>query len=158
MYRGYRDTELRPSLFQMLSSVASQLPPVERNLSRRYFGEGIVVNKDRILQLTWRSGEGFVRDLKSLEVLRKWRFEGDGWGITASPDGELLYLTDGTEIIRILHAESLETVGSIIVSNGKRHVKLLNDIEYIEGKRKGPKGCQKKAVKRIFSEGGLRRS
>src|SRR6266540_7242877 len=38
-----------------------------RPLDQRYFGEGIVIWKDRLVQLTWRSEIGFVYDSQSFQ-------------------------------------------------------------------------------------------
>jgi len=39
------------------------------DLPQKYFGEGITILKDKIYQLTWKSGTGFIYDLKSLEKM-----------------------------------------------------------------------------------------
>src|SRR5687768_3856179 len=49
-------------------------------LDARYFGEGIAVWKDRVFQLTWQSGLGFVYDRGSFQQQRTFKYSGEGWG------------------------------------------------------------------------------
>ena len=54
------------------------------DLGAEFFGEGITIVKDRVLQLTWTSEVGFVYDLNSFHVLRKFSYSGQGWGLAAN--------------------------------------------------------------------------
>jgi glutamine cyclotransferase len=51
------------------------------DLGSEFFGEGITIIKDRVVQLTWKSGLAFVYDLKSFHPLRKAEYSGEGWGL-----------------------------------------------------------------------------
>ncbi|KAJ8902436.1 hypothetical protein NDN08_006841 [Rhodosorus marinus] len=102
-------------------------------LEYKRFGEGVTISRGHVLQLTWRSGVGFIRDRQTLKEIDTWEFEGDGWGITTDDSDNLLFLTDGTEIIRILDATTLRPIRSMAVTDGTRPIKLLNDIQFIEG-------------------------
>ena len=55
-------------------------------LDAAYFGEGITVWKNRIVQLTWQSGLGFVYDRQTFEQQRTFRYSGEGWGLTHDGD------------------------------------------------------------------------
>ena len=44
------------------------------NVPSRYFGEGIVDWKDRLVQLTWQSETGFVYDLASFRQQRTFQY------------------------------------------------------------------------------------
>jgi len=48
-----------------------------------YFGEGIVNWKRRLVSLTWKTQVGFVYDLATLKVERKFSYRGEGWGADA---------------------------------------------------------------------------
>src|SRR5690606_7980362 len=52
-----------------------------RRLEDRYFGEGITLVGDSIVQLTWQEKIGFVYDRKSFERKRTFTYEGEGWGL-----------------------------------------------------------------------------
>src|SRR5271168_1692302 len=51
------------------------------SLAPEFFGEGITVVNQQIVQLTWRSQIGFVYDQSSLRRLRSFKYPGEGWGL-----------------------------------------------------------------------------
>lgn len=101
-----------------------RLPP-------QFFGEGITIYKNRIIQLTWRSRVGFVYDKQSFRVLRKFRYTTEGWGITH--DGAQLIMSDGTATLYFLDPETLTQVGTLQVRDANGSVRNINELEYIEG-------------------------
>jgi len=101
------------------------------NLPDQIFGEGIAVYNNRIVQLTWKSGRGFVYDLDSLKLLHDFSYSNEGWGITY--DGERLIMSDGTSTIRFLEPESLRAIGQIQVYDDNGPVRNLNELEYVKG-------------------------
>jgi glutamine cyclotransferase len=102
-----------------------------RDLSKEFFGEGIAILGEKIFQLTWREGRGFVYDLASLELIGEFDYAGEGWGLTS--DGEHLILSDGTDVLTFLDPISLEPVRRLAVSGEEGPVRNLNELEYIEG-------------------------
>lgn len=100
-------------------------------LEPRYFGEGIAVLDDRLYQLTWRQGLGFVYDRKSFQLLATFRYAGEGWGLTA--DGDHLIVSDGTANLRYFEPVTFELVRSVNVTDGGAPVRRLNELEYING-------------------------
>lgn len=106
---------------------------VERRaaLPRRYFGEGIAILNDKLYQLTWQSGAGFVYDVASFEQVGMFGYDGEGWGLTH--DGEHLIMSDGSAAIRFLDPETFEVVRTIRVRDQGRPVVRLNELEYIDG-------------------------
>jgi len=101
-----------------------------RRLPPQYFGEGIAVWDDRIVQLTWQSRTGFVYT-KTFELLRQFHYETEGWGLTY--DGRRLIMSDGSETLYFLDPETLQEIGSIDVQDRGAPVKLLNELEFING-------------------------
>jgi len=101
------------------------------NLGSAFFGEGITLVKDKVLQLTWKSGVGFVYDLNNFHLLRQFSYSGEGWGITAN-DREV-FMSDGTSEIRVLDAETLQEKRRFRVHDGSRQVEQLNELEFVEG-------------------------
>src|SRR5216117_3484739 len=59
-----------------------------------FFGEGITVVNQQILELTYTTQTGFVYDKSSFKVLRSFSYPGEGWGLTN--DGKQLYMSDGS--------------------------------------------------------------
>ena len=96
-----------------------------------YFGEGITIWGDRIVQLTWKSRQGFVYDKETFELLDTFRYLTEGWGITH--DGARLIMSDGTFTLHFWDPDSFEDVGSIEVYDGAAPVTRLNELEYIQG-------------------------
>lgn len=101
------------------------------NLPSRYFGEGIVDWKDRLVQLTWQSQTGFVYDFASFKPLRNFSYPGEGWALTR--DTRHLYMSDGSAVLRILDPESLAATGSIMVTADGEPVSNLNELEWVKG-------------------------
>ena len=97
-----------------------------------YFGEGIAVYDDTVVQLTWQSHTGFVYHKDSFGLLRQFSYPTEGWGITY--DGNRLIMSDGTSTLYFLNPKTLESIGSIEVRDGDRPVNMLNELEYVNGK------------------------
>jgi len=100
-------------------------------LPYEYFGEGITVFKDTIIQLTWQSNKGFVYDKNSFKILRDFTYSTEGWGITY--DGIRLIISDGTSTLYFLDADTLKTIGHIQVFDNGKPLSNLNELEYIDG-------------------------
>ncbi len=101
-------------------------------LPAEYFGEGIAIYKDTIIQLTWQSRVGFVYDKNSFDLRREFSYPTEGWGLTY--DGQRLIMSDGTSTLHFLDPETLEAIGSIEVRDGGTSVKRINELEYVKGK------------------------
>jgi glutamine cyclotransferase len=96
-----------------------------------YFGEGIAVVGDSIVQLTWRNNVAFVFDRQSLKHLRNIPYRGEGWGLTY--DGTSLIMSDGTFRLKFVDPKTFRTLHILRVMDGKREVTHLNELEYVEG-------------------------
>lgn len=96
------------------------------------FGEGLTLLGDRIFQLTWMNNTAHVYDRQSLRKVREYTYTGEGWGLTT--DGEKLYMSDGTEYIRVLDPATFRQEGSFAVICEGQPVRLLNELEWIDGK------------------------
>jgi glutamine cyclotransferase len=101
-------------------------------LPEQYFGEGITVHKDAIIQLTWRSNTGLVYDKSSFALLRQFSYVGEGWGI--ANDGKRLIMSNGSSTLIFLDSETLAPVRHIEVHDGDTPVYNLNELEYVDGK------------------------
>ena len=101
------------------------------DLEEQYFGEGIVVFDDRIIQLTWRNNTGFVYDKNSFAQLDTFSYPTEGWGITS--DGERLIVSDGTYALYFWDPETLAQIGSVSVYDDRGLVRSLNELEYVNG-------------------------
>jgi len=106
---------------------------VERQKALRpdHFGEGITVVDDRIYQLTWKSGLGFVYELDTFQLLETFRIDGEGWGLTY--DGEHLILSNGSAELEFLDLETFEVIRRVTVHDEGQSIDRLNELEYING-------------------------
>lgn len=102
-----------------------------RALDARYFAEGLTAWQDRLVQLTWQAGRGFVYDLDSLDVVRTFDYTGEGWGLTH--DGTRLLMSDGSSTLRWLDPGTFAERGRLAVLDRGSPVSQLNELEYVRG-------------------------
>jgi glutaminyl-peptide cyclotransferase len=101
------------------------------DLPNGFFGEGIAVMGDRIVQLTWQNHIGFVYNRSSFELLSNFSVSTEGWGLTY--DGNRLIMSDGSSKLYFLDTDTYQVTGSINVHDDKGAVVNLNELEYING-------------------------
>ena len=100
-------------------------------LASAAFGEGTTVVGGRVLQLTWQGGRGYVYDAATLALADSVAYDGEGWGLTT--DGTRLYLSDGSDRIRVLDPTTFAVERSFVVSEAGRAVWMLNELEWVQG-------------------------
>ncbi len=100
-------------------------------LPGQYFGEGLTIFQDRIIQLTWRSRTAFVYDKESFELLQQFIYGTEGWGLTH--DGKRLIMSTGSSNLHFLDPSTFRYIGQINVHDERGPVGMLNELEYIEG-------------------------
>jgi glutamine cyclotransferase len=101
------------------------------DIPTQYFGEGIVNWEHRLIGLTWKSGVGFVYDLASFRLQRKFFYQGEGWALTQ--DGKRIIMSDGTPELRLLDPVTLKQIGHIDVTLEGKPVRYLNELEWVKG-------------------------
>ncbi|MDX1653161.1 MAG: glutaminyl-peptide cyclotransferase [Brumimicrobium sp.] len=101
-------------------------------LDSEHFGEGITILGDELYQLTWQQHKCFVYDKQTLEKKKEFTYNGEGWGLCN--DGEMLIMSDGTERLYFRDPKTFGLKKTIEVYSNKGPVKMLNELEYIEGK------------------------
>jgi len=102
-----------------------------RELSAQFFGEGITIYENKIIQLTWQSNIGFVYDKNSFELLQEFNYSTEGWGITH--DGERLIMSDGTATLHFLDPQTFKEIGQLSIRDDDGPVDQLNELEYVQG-------------------------
>ena len=73
------------------------------NLSEEYFGEGLTIWNNSVIQLTWRENIAFIYDIDSLEQIGSFSYQGEAWGICNSEETGI-WLSDGS--IRLQNSEN----------------------------------------------------
>ncbi|MCG2461080.1 glutaminyl-peptide cyclotransferase [Flavobacteriaceae bacterium F89] len=130
----YESTGLRGKSFLRQVDYKTGRILKEIKLDDRYFGEGITILNDKIYQLTWQSGIGFVYDLHSFKSLNTFKYNKskEGWGLCN--DGKKLFKSDGTEFIWILNPDTLAEEDYIETVTNSSIFNRANELEYVDGK------------------------
>jgi glutaminyl-peptide cyclotransferase len=102
-----------------------------RDVGRAYFGEGITVWKNDLIQLTWQSEVAFVYDIKTFAPRRTFAYKGEGWGLTH--DGKNLIMSDGSNELRLLDPVTFAERRRINVTAVGVPLRNLNELEYMKG-------------------------
>lgn len=102
-----------------------------RDVDRRLFAEGLTVLEDRIYQLTWKSRLVLIYDRAKLQGLEYFRISGEGWGLTNN-GSELIY-SDGSYRLHYLSPTSKTISRSVSVTEAGRAVRMLNELEWVDG-------------------------
>ena len=106
-------------------------------IAQEYFGEGITVINDKIYQLTWQNGEGFIYDANTMKKLNTFKYDKkvEGWGMTN--DGATIYHSDGTEKIWTMNPETQKLTDYVNVYTNDSKIKSINELEWINGQLYG---------------------
>ena len=104
------------------------------DLADDYFGEGLTILDDKIYQLTWREGTGFVYDVNTFDKLSSFKYgiSKEGWGLCNNDT--TIYKSDGTENIWLLDPNTLVEQSYIQVYTNKGKIVGINEMEWIDGK------------------------
>ncbi|MGC6421751.1 MAG: glutaminyl-peptide cyclotransferase [Flavobacteriaceae bacterium] len=105
----------------------------EQKLDQVYFGEGLTLVNDHVIQLTWKANMGFVYDKETLQMENTFAYQKskEGWGLCH--DSSNLYKSDGTHQIWLLNPETFEEKGKIQVMTPSNPVNKINELEWAEG-------------------------
>jgi glutamine cyclotransferase len=101
------------------------------DLAREFFGEGITLVNNEVVQLTWQSQTGFVYRLSDFHLLRRFSYAGEGWGL--ANNGREIFMSDGTPEIRVLDPDTLVEKRRFTVHDEKRKAEELNELECVDG-------------------------
>jgi glutaminyl-peptide cyclotransferase len=102
------------------------------SLPENLWGEGVTILGERIYQLTWRNHVGFVYDKHSFDLVTKFTYATEGWGLTH--DGHSLIMSDGTSTLTILDPNSMAPRSTVQVHDDQGPVDNLNELEYVDAR------------------------
>lgn len=111
--------------------MATGKPLRKLEFADRYFVEGSVVFGDNLYILTWHNNVAFVYDINTLEYRSTWSYPREGWGLTT--DGRSLIASDGSSTLYFMSPE-FKMERQVTVKLQGRPMRLLNELEYIDGK------------------------
>ncbi|MCA9035590.1 MAG: glutaminyl-peptide cyclotransferase [Planctomycetaceae bacterium] len=118
-------------------SVESGIADIDVAMENEIFGEGVTVWQDKVIQLTWQNGYLLLYDAKTLERKAYLKYSDidptlrEGWGITQ--DGRHLIISDGSAELRFVDPVTFRMTRKITVRNGRRSVRNLNELEFVDG-------------------------
>ena len=105
-----------------------------KKLDDAFFGEGITLIDNKIIQLTWKSLKGFIYNKTNLEMIKSFPYfdSKEGWGLCN--DGNKVYKSDGSQNIWILNPSNFSEENRIQVVTNKSALKKINELEWVSGK------------------------
>lgn len=121
----------RSSLRKVRLETGEVLQKVE--LPAEFFGEGITLVKNEIIELTWHTHVGFIYNAADFHLLRRFSYAGEGWGLASNAKSNEIFMSDGTSEIRVLDADTLAERRRIKVHDGDSPITQLNELEIVEG-------------------------
>jgi glutaminyl-peptide cyclotransferase len=121
----------RSSLRKVRLETGEVLQKVE--LPAEFFGEGITLVKNEIIELTWKSQVGFIYNAADFHLVRRFSYPGEGWGLASNAKTNEIFMSDGTSEIRVLGADTLAEKRRIKVHDGDTSITELNELEFVEG-------------------------
>src|SRR5262245_42844554 len=87
-------------------------------LAPTYFGEGLALAGDRLVQLTWQNHVAFVYDPATFKQLGQLAYSTEGWGLCF--DGQRLILSDGSDQLYFHDPRTFARLGVVTVTlNGQ---------------------------------------
>jgi glutamine cyclotransferase len=107
------------------------------NLPPRFFAEGLTLIGDSLFQLTWRENLCFVFDKATLQKKGQFQYSGEGWGL--ANDGNLLIVSDGTNVLRFFDPKTfkqkrkIEVTDKNVRTKRSEPVRNLNELEWVHG-------------------------
>ncbi len=100
-------------------------------LDPSFFGEGLALVEDRLIQLTWKAGVAFVYDIATLQVVDEFGYNGEGWGLAY--DRGRLVMCDGSYRMTYRDLEDFRWRSTLEVMQGDQRISDLNELEFAEG-------------------------
>ena len=111
--------------------LATGKPVRKLDFARKYFGEGSVFFGGKLYMLTWTNHVAFIYDAQTLKYEKTCAYPREGWGLTT--DGRQLIASDGSARLYFMDAD-LKVQRTLNVTMDGRPVRLLNELEWIDGK------------------------
>ena len=100
-------------------------------LAPAYFGEGLALVGERLIQLTWKEQTAFVYGRAQFDAEGTFEYTGEGWGLCW--DGQKLIMSDGSDHLTFRDARTFAPVGGVNVSEDGQPVLEVNELECVDG-------------------------
>lgn len=130
------DGELFESTGRVGESSLRQLDPDTGEVLRMvevgegFFAEGLALDdRGRFVQLTWTDGVALVWDRDTFAEVERYRYDGQGWGLTTLDD-DTLVMSDGSDVLTLREPEdfSIRERRQVLRSGGS--TESLNELDW----------------------------
>src|SRR5262245_9943711 len=101
------------------------------DLPAHYFGEGLALVGDRLIQITWEEGVARIYDRETLKAVNQFEYKGEGWGLAF--DGTNLVMSDGSDMLVFRDPQTFKEVRRVTVRMKGAPLRELNELEMVEG-------------------------
>jgi len=101
------------------------------DLPAHYFGEGLALVGNRLIQITWEEGIARIYERDTLKAINQFEYQGEGWGLAF--DGKNLIMSDGSEVLVFRDPQTFKEVRRITVKMKGARLPELNELEVVEG-------------------------
>ena len=119
----YRVSDLRevePTTGRVIRSV---------RLADNYFGEGLALVGERLIQLTWMEHVALQYDRATFAPLGQFTYTTEGWGVCY--DGRRLIMSDGSNTLYFRDPTSFAVIGQVSVTLAGQPRTALNELECV---------------------------
>lgn len=113
-----------------------------KDIESHLFAEGMQVYghgyDEKLIQITWKSQNGFIYNATTLDRLDEFHFEttkNEGWGICLDEINSEFIVSDGSNVLHFWDVESLNQTRTVQVRRkDDTPAKNLNELEFYKGK------------------------
>ncbi|MBX7119827.1 MAG: glutaminyl-peptide cyclotransferase [Gemmatimonadaceae bacterium] len=95
------------------------------------FGEGLALLDGVLYQLTWESGVAYSWDARTFAPRDSFTYVGEGWGLAT--DGRKLWMSDGSDSLRVLDPRTFRAERIVHVRLDGQPVVRINELEWVDG-------------------------
>lgn len=93
------------------------------------FGEGLALEGNRLVQLTWHEGTAEVFDRDTFAQTGGFSYDGEGWGLCF--DGARFYMSNGSAVISARDGKTFAIMKQLQVRWSGKPVTMLNELECV---------------------------
>jgi glutamine cyclotransferase len=126
----FESTGRRGSSSLRLVEVATGEVRRRHDLEPQYFGEGLALVDDELVQLTWQEDIAFRYDAATFEPTGTFSYDTEGWGLCH--DGEQLVMSDGSATLTKRDPSSFAVTESVAVTLDGAPLDELNELECVD--------------------------
>jgi len=110
-------------------NLANGQPVLANSLPGNIFAEGIAIDGDQIVQLTWKNQTAYVYDRQTFALKKIFQYDGEGWGLCF--DGTHYVMSNGSATLTVRDPQTFDLLRRIAVDLDGRPIDQLNELECV---------------------------